>query len=229
MPAEQQARPAEQTSTKPIENATDKKPFLRILVVDDDQDSANSMAMLLKFDGHTTHTAYDGLQAVEAAATFRPDVVILDIGLPTLNGYEACRRIRDESSERPIKLIALTGWGQAEDRQKTAEAGFDAHLVETHHTAKQDAPSGTALSLATSMQHASGRATPVTSVRVGSVPGTHEVIFDGAFEQVRLVHEARDRRVFAEGALVAARWLLTRRGVFTMQDVLSTTPTGTAP
>ena len=63
---------------------------------------------------------------------------------------------------------------------------------------------------------------PITSVRVGSVPGTHELIFDGAFEQVRLVHEARDRRVFAEGALAAARWLVGRHGVFTMQDVLST-------
>ena len=66
---------------------------------------------------------------------------------------------------------------------------------------------------------------PITSVRVGSVPGTHEVLFDAPFEQVRLVHEARDRRVFAEGALVAARWLVGRRGVFTMQDVLASPPT----
>ena len=66
-----------------------------------------------------------------------------------------------------------------------------------------------------------GRAIPITSVRVGSVPGTHEIIFDSPFEQVRLVHEARDRRVFAEGALVAAQWLVGRHGVFGMQDVLS--------
>ena len=66
------------------------------------------------------------------------------------------------------------------------------------------------------------RPIPVTSVRVGSVPGTHELVFDAPFEQVRLVHEARDRRVFAEGALVAARWLVGRTGVFGMQDVLST-------
>ena len=104
--------------------------------------------------------------------------------------------------------------------------GFDAHLVETHHAAKKDAPSGTAVSLAASAERASGRAMPITSVRVGSVPGTHEALFDGAFEQVRLVHEARDRRVFAEGALAAARWLVGRRGVFTMQDVLSTPPGG---
>jgi 4-hydroxy-tetrahydrodipicolinate reductase len=98
--------------------------------------------------------------------------------------------------------------------------GFDAHLVETHHAAKKDAPSGTAGKLARTAEAALGRAVPVTSVRTGFVPGTHEVIFDSSFEQVRLVHEARDRRVFAEGALVAARWLVGRRGVFTLDDVL---------
>jgi 4-hydroxy-tetrahydrodipicolinate reductase len=98
---------------------------------------------------------------------------------------------------------------------------FDAHLIETHHTAKKDAPSGTAASLARSAEAASAKPMPITSIRVGSVPGTHEVVFDGAFEQVRLVHEARDRRVFAEGALTAARWLIGRKGAFTMQDVLS--------
>jgi len=99
--------------------------------------------------------------------------------------------------------------------------GFDAHLVETHHAAKKDAPSGTAGALAHTAEAALGRAMPITSIRTGSVPGTHEVIFDAPFEQVRLVHEARDRRVFAEGALVAARWLVGKRGAFTMQDVLS--------
>jgi 4-hydroxy-tetrahydrodipicolinate reductase len=99
--------------------------------------------------------------------------------------------------------------------------GFDAHLVETHHAAKKDAPSGTAGSLAKTASAALGRQIPVTSIRTGHVPGTHEVVFDAPFEQVRLVHEARDRRVFAEGALVAARWLVGRRGVFTMADVLS--------
>ena len=99
--------------------------------------------------------------------------------------------------------------------------GFDAHLVETHHAAKKDAPSGTAGALARTAESSLGRAIPITSIRTGSVPGTHEVIFDAPFEQVRLVHEARDRRVFAEGALVAARWLVGRRGIFTMQDVLS--------
>ena len=108
-----------------------------------------------------------------------------------------------------------------------AVPGFEAHLVETHHAAKLDAPSGTAVALAHTVEAAMGRAIPVTSVRVGSVPGTHEVVFDAPFEQVRLVHEARDRRVFAEGALVAARWLVGRAGVYGMQDVLSTPLPGT--
>lgn len=98
--------------------------------------------------------------------------------------------------------------------------GFDVHVIETHHAAKKDAPSGTALKIARAVQGQLGREVPVTSIRTGSVPGTHEVVFDGAFEQVRLVHEARDRRVFAEGALVAARWLIGRHGSFTMRDVL---------
>lgn len=104
--------------------------------------------------------------------------------------------------------------------------GFDAHLVETHHAAKKDAPSGTAGALAKTVSTALGRNVPVTSIRTGHVPGTHVVVFDAPFEQVRLVHEARDRRVFAEGALVAARWLVGRRGAFTMADVLSGGPAG---
>jgi 4-hydroxy-tetrahydrodipicolinate reductase len=100
--------------------------------------------------------------------------------------------------------------------------GFDAHIVETHHAAKRDAPSGTALALQrlASAAWGGGREIPVTSVRVGAVPGTHELLLDGPFEQVRLVHEARDRRVFAEGALAAACWLVGRHGVFTMRDFL---------
>jgi len=98
---------------------------------------------------------------------------------------------------------------------------FDAHLIETHHAAKKDAPSGTAGALARTASAALGRPIPVTSIRTGHVPGTHEVVFDAPFEQVRLVHEARDRRVFAEGTLLAARCLVGRRGVFTMADVLS--------
>jgi two-component system, chemotaxis family, CheB/CheR fusion protein len=101
-----------------------------ILVVDDNHDAAESLAMLLKLNGHDTHTAHDGLAAVEAAAALRPDVILLDIGLPGLNGYEVARRIRDQrgGDGRPF-LVALTGWGQDEDRRRSKEAGFDAHVV----------------------------------------------------------------------------------------------------
>jgi 4-hydroxy-tetrahydrodipicolinate reductase len=98
--------------------------------------------------------------------------------------------------------------------------GFAPHLTETHHAAKQDAPSGTALTLGRSASNALGREIPVTSIRVGSVPGTHEFIFDAPFEQISLTHTARDRRVFAEGALAAAAWLIGRHGIFTMRDLL---------
>jgi PAS domain S-box-containing protein len=101
----------------------------RILVVDDNRDSATSLAMLLKLTGHETHTAYDGLEAVEKAATFKPDVVLLDIGLPKLNGYEACRRIREQPCGKNMVLVALTGWGQEEDRQRSRDAGFNGHLM----------------------------------------------------------------------------------------------------
>ena len=99
--------------------------------------------------------------------------------------------------------------------------GFDVQMVETHHAAKKDAPSGTAIMLRRAAAPAWEREIPITSVRTGSVPGTHELIFDAPFETVTLTHAARDRRVFAEGALVAAGWLIGRRGVFTMQDVLA--------
>lgn len=117
----------------------------------------------------------------------------------------------------------------AEDVAKRARdlAGFDVHVVETHHTAKKDAPSGTGIAIGERLESGLGRAVPISSIRVGSVPGTHEVILDAAFEQISLTHTARDRRVFADGALVAARWLAASRppAVYTMRDVLTSSPT----
>jgi len=101
---------------------------------------------------------------------------------------------------------------------------FDGHIVETHHAAKKDAPSGTAIALERAAARELGRSIPTTSVRTGHVPGTHELSFDGAFEQIRLTHMARDRRVFADGALRAAAWVRGRRGIFTMRDVLDLEP-----
>jgi PAS domain S-box-containing protein len=101
----------------------------RILVVDDNRDSADSLAMLLRLIGNEVHTAYDGLEGVEAAERFTPDVVLLDIGMPRLNGHDACRRIRGERWGQDMVLIALTGWGQEEDRRRCLEVGFDHHMT----------------------------------------------------------------------------------------------------
>ena len=104
-------------------------PERRILVVDDNRDAAESLAVFLQLDGHSVHTAYDGVEAVEAAESFRPDIVLLDIGMPKLNGFEACRRIRATAWGKDMTVIAQTGWGQDEDKRRTQEAGFDGHLV----------------------------------------------------------------------------------------------------
>jgi len=101
----------------------------RILLVDDNFDAAAFLSMLLNLAGNEMHTAQDGLEAVEMAAEIRPDVILLDIGLPKLNGYEVCRRIRKQPWGENITIVALTGWGQEEDRLKSKEAGFDGHLV----------------------------------------------------------------------------------------------------
>ena len=102
---------------------------LRMLVVDDNGDSAESLALLLSLAGHETHVARDGPGGAERADALRPDAVLLDLGLPGLNGYEVCRRLRVEPWARAIPIIAITGWGQADDRQRSKDAGFDGHLV----------------------------------------------------------------------------------------------------
>jgi PAS domain S-box-containing protein len=101
----------------------------RVLVVDDNRDVAASLAMMLSLMGHDTRTAHDGFEAVELAEAFRPDVVLLDLGLPKLNGYDACQRIRQEQWGKGLYIVAVTGWGQEEDRRRSQEAGFDQHLV----------------------------------------------------------------------------------------------------
>ena len=102
---------------------------IRILIVDDNRDAADMLATLLQLSGHETHTAHDGVEAVEATSRLQPDLVLLDIGLPRLNGYEAARRIREQHDHTGPMLVALSGWGQDEDRRRSEEAGFDAHLV----------------------------------------------------------------------------------------------------
>lgn len=102
---------------------------LKILVVDDNRDGADSLSELLDLMGNDTRTGYDGEEAVSIAGEYQPDVILLDIGLPKLNGYEACRLIRQQPWGKNIVLIAVTGWGQEKDRSRTQQAGFDHHLV----------------------------------------------------------------------------------------------------
>jgi CheY-like chemotaxis protein/two-component sensor histidine kinase len=101
----------------------------RVLVADDNRDSAESLAYFLRNLGNEVHLAFDGSEAVEAARVFRPDLALLDIGMPKLNGYEAAQRIRVEAGARPLTLVALTGWGQDDARRRAREAGFDEHIV----------------------------------------------------------------------------------------------------
>jgi len=111
------------------ELGTVSSPQRRVLIVDDNRDSADSLAMLLEITGNKTYMAHDGLEAVEAIGKHRPQVVLLDIGLPTLDGHEVCRRVREQPWGKDIVMIALTGWGQADDLRKSEEAGFNGHLV----------------------------------------------------------------------------------------------------
>jgi CheY-like chemotaxis protein len=113
----------------PPEESRPQQVPLRILIVDDNHDGADLLAMMLGSMGNEIRVAYDGEEAVGLTPEFRPDVVLLDIGLPKLNGYEACRCIRAQPGGEGLLMIAQTGWGQSEDRQRTREAGFDHHLV----------------------------------------------------------------------------------------------------
>jgi signal transduction histidine kinase len=121
------AAPAPQVVRRP--DAAESVARRRILVVDDNSDAAESLALLLQIDGHDVRTAFDGVEALDLAAGFVPDVMLLDIGMPRLDGYEVARRLRKQPWARDLALIALTGWGQEQDRRRTAEAGFNAHLI----------------------------------------------------------------------------------------------------
>ena len=103
-------------------------PRRRILVVDDNADAANSLALVLQLDGHEARTVYSGREAVELVDAFAADVVLLDIGLPEIDGYEVARRIRSRVT-RPVRLVAVSGYGRDDDRVRADQAGFDAYLV----------------------------------------------------------------------------------------------------
>ncbi|HJX26523.1 MAG TPA: ATP-binding protein [Thermoanaerobaculia bacterium] len=102
---------------------------LRILIADDNRDAAESLGMLLEIEGHEISIVHDGVAAVETAATFEPDVALLDIGMPGLNGYEVAHSLRGQPAGKRMTLVAITGWGQEEDKRRSMEAGFDHHLI----------------------------------------------------------------------------------------------------
>ncbi len=133
LPCEDSARaPAERAEPPPSPRksaAGHTHPSRRVLVVDDNRDALESLAALMELAGHAVRAASDGEIALALAASFRPQVVLLDLGLPKLDGYEVARRIRAESWGKTMMLVALTGWGQAEDRRRTHDSGFDSHLV----------------------------------------------------------------------------------------------------
>ncbi len=104
-------------------------PRCRILVVDDNRDAADSLSLVLQMEGHEVSTGYSGLEALELGLSVRPDAVILDIGMPGLSGYETARRIRREAWGRHALLVAVTGWGQEDDKENARAAGFDRHLT----------------------------------------------------------------------------------------------------
>lgn len=184
----------------------------------------------------------DALKNADVAVEFTtPDAApaniraIVGAGVPVIVGttgwYDKLPEIKADVEKAGGALLSATNFSLGVNifEQVVATAarllakapGFEAVAIETHHSAKKDAPSGTAITLEKAARAEYGREIPITSIRVGAVPGTHEFIFDAPFEQIHLEHIARDRRVFAEGALVAAAWLIGRKGVFTIRDVLA--------
>ncbi len=124
-----ESAPTEAVDTSRRNESARGLPARRILVVDDNVDAAETLAVMLKLHGHDVQTSHDGLEALRVAPMFEPHVILLDLGMPNLNGYETANRIRSQVWGRGIALVALTGWGQPKDRKRTIEAGFDAHLV----------------------------------------------------------------------------------------------------
>ena len=106
-----------------------KSPPRRVLIVDDNEDAANSLALILKLGGHETDSVYTAAAALQRAVDFKPDVVLLDIGLPGMDGYEVAEKMRELPGLRNIRLVAVTGYGRSDDRRRARDAGFDDHLT----------------------------------------------------------------------------------------------------
>jgi CheY-like chemotaxis protein len=142
-------------ASEPDPPAADALPSMRVLVVDDNEDGAVSLAMVLQHLGADVRVTHDGPSAIEAFAEWQPAVVLLDIGMPGMNGYDVARTIRAQFPDRAASLVALTGWGQDEDRRRAREAGFEHHLVKP---AEIDALRGLLHGLARGREPAAGAA-----------------------------------------------------------------------
>jgi two-component system CheB/CheR fusion protein len=129
----EQAAPAQQENSMPVASDSQapepQQKRRRLMVIDDNKDAAESMSMLFELWGHEVICAYDGRDALEMAARYRPDAVFLDIGLPGMDGYEIAERLRELPESAHTVLVAITGYGQDEDRRRSREAGIDHHLV----------------------------------------------------------------------------------------------------
>jgi CheY-like chemotaxis protein len=115
-----------------------KAPPRRVLIVDDNEDAANSLALVLKLGGHETASVYSAADALARATAFKPDVVLLDIGLPGMDGYEVAQKMRELPGLRDVRLVAVTGYGRSDDRLRAREAGFDDHLTKPVELAMLD-------------------------------------------------------------------------------------------
>lgn len=192
--------------------------------------------------GDAPRVSREALKRAEVAVEFSTPssavaniMAALDAGCPVVVGTTGWYEQRDDVERAAnakhgalliapnfsVGVAAFAQIVQAATRALRTAPGFDSHIIETHHAAKKDAPSGTAANLQKIAAGELGHDVPITSIRTGSVPGTHEIVFDAPFEQIRIEHIARDRRVFADGALLAAKWIIGKKGVFSMQDVLA--------
>jgi len=185
-------------------------------------------------DASSLNHAEVAIEFTTPAAAAKNVRALIGAGIPVVVGttgwYDELPTIQKDVTDKDGALLTATNFSVgvnafeailAHAARLLAGSGFDAHMVELHHSAKKDAPSGTAHTLEAAASKEWGKPIPITSVRTGSIPGTHELIFDAPFETIQLTHIARDRKVFAEGALVAAKWIVGKKGVFTMKDVLS--------
>ncbi len=127
LPVVTSEKPTVQTQADLAIGKVDRRP--KVLVVDDNRDAADSLQALFEMENCNVATAYDGFEAVQAVELAMPDMIVMDLGMPCMDGYEAARRIRGKPGSKDVLMIALTGWGQSDARQRTIDAGFDHHLI----------------------------------------------------------------------------------------------------